>query len=445
MSFSRYLLVLVLIGFALRIVAAFWSFGFRENTDVLRYRDWARIAYLHNFADTYKPDYLSFGTLINNQPPGSLYIISGMYNINILVAKIILRTTGQQPEILQLISGPLLNFSLRLPSIIADLLIGFLIFIFVKTKTSEKLALIASSIFLFNPVVIYNSSFWGQMDSINNLFLLGAIYCLYKRKIEFVLPLFFLSLYVKFSHLPLLPVFIILLLIQSKNNIKKIILSIAYGLSLILLLTIPISKTPWDWILSYLSSNSLGEMKNITAFAFNFWWVILKPSISIGTPTSLFNFSEIRLIGSPQDNVVYFGLTLFQWAIAIFTLFILPIVYFIIRKREKIIKPDYLLLTFSISTLLIFLFLPRVHERYIYPVFPLLAAYVGLTKKFLITYVFLSICSLINLYIVWHPMIIPLLTYELINNSNLQWFVSVIILTTGVIFYIKVLRILSKK
>lgn len=442
MSVSRPILILILGGFVLRIIVAVWSFGFRENTDVLRYRDWARISYLHNFADTYRQDHISFGTLANNQPPGSLYIVSGMYNINIIAAKIILRVTGEKPEKLQWINGPLLNFTLRLPSIIADLMIGLMIFTLVKTKTSEKLALISSSIFLFNPSVIYNSSFWGQMDSLNNLLFLLSVFFILKKKISFAIICFFASLYVKLSLFFLFPIFLLIVIkiFFEKKNI--IISSLVISVVLIGVITLPISSKPYSWIFDFIKNNAGGEIQSITSFAFNFWWMIYKPLILVGRPIDAFNFSEIRLIDSPDSYTLFLNTSIVNWALALFTIFLLPVFYKTFRLKKATIKPEYIFLMFSVISVIGFLFLPRMHERYLYPLFPLLAIYIGLKGKFMLTYIILSLLNLINLYLVWHPMLPPYIPYNIMNNQMFQWTVSIAIVATGSIFYIRSLKYL---
>ncbi len=104
-----------------------WSFNFRENTDALRWKDWGRIAYLHTLSDTYKPTYLTFGTLPNNMPPGTLYTVAGMYNLNLQISKIALRLTGAKEGNILWINQYLPNLLFRFPSIISDIIISYLI------------------------------------------------------------------------------------------------------------------------------------------------------------------------------------------------------------------------------------------------------------------------------------------------------------------------------
>lgn len=422
-----------------------WSFDYRENTDLLRWRDWGRIAFLYNLSDTYKTTHLNFGTLANNMPPGTLYIISAMFNLNIETNKVILKIMHVKEGSRHWMNSQLLNGHLRLPSIASDILLSFLIYkIVLSIRKKEKYALIASSLFLFNPVIIYNSSFWGQDDSKNNLFLFVSLYLIYKRKYFMSLLPLFLSFYIKLSLIFLLPIFIFIL---YRGGVKKVIILSAtvFSLIIICLLTLPISLNSPRWIVNFLIANISGEIQNITAFAFNFWWVIFMPWIKSGNPINLFNFSEIRLIGSPLSNNIYFGLSLSNWAIIIFGLSLLPLLRKVYCLKKKVLQPQNFFLIFSVVVLLGFMLLPRMHERYMYPLFPLLITYYGLSQKMLVVIILLTIFHFINLYIVWHPMILSVMPYTVFDNQFFQWIISLLILLTTIFFYTNSIKKLSNE
>lgn len=435
-SLPRQLLLLIIIGFILRIVVMLWSFSFRENTDILRWRDWGRIAFLHDLSTTYKTDYLTFGTLPNNMPPGTLYTVNMMYQLNIQTSKVLLKIYSLQPGEAQWMNGTLLNAFLRLPSLVCDVIITILIFLIVKSKT--KHAVIPSMLFYFNPVTLYNSAFWGQMDSINNMFFLFSLYFLLKGYYFRTVLFFFLSLYIKLSLVFLLPLFFVII-IRFFLNRKKLILSLISGIVSIIILTFPLSNSPHSWIIHFLMNNSLGEMQNITAFAFNFWWLVFQPHLSIISNDTLFSFSEIRLIGSPPDSVIYFGLSLQIWAIILFLLSITPLIYITIKYKLTFVK-EHIFLFFALATLLGFVFLPRMHERYLYPFFPLLAVYIGQKNKYVLFYILFSLLHLINLYFVWHPMRIPIMSYDVLRNIWIQWFMSFSIVVLTIMFCYKTIK-----
>jgi len=89
MNLSKKFILLLFFAIILRIVIGFWSLQFRENIDVLRYKDWAVAAYLYGFAGSYESRHMTFGTVPNNQPPGSVYILTAAYTGELQVAKIV--------------------------------------------------------------------------------------------------------------------------------------------------------------------------------------------------------------------------------------------------------------------------------------------------------------------------------------------------------------------
>jgi dolichyl-phosphate-mannose-protein mannosyltransferase len=434
------IILLVILAVIIRIVVVVWALQMRENTDVLRYRDWGKISYLYSLSDTYKPDHLSFGTLPNNQPPGSTYIIAGAYQLNILIAKIYLKLAGNSITTQQFAGIYLQTGILRLPQIVADILLGYLIYSLVHIYKPKK-ALFASSIFLFNPIVIYNSSFWGQMDSLNNLFLLLSLFLSIRKKHALSIMSFFISIYIKISLVFLLPLFLFIMY-KNISHKKRFFSEIAYSILGLLALTLPLSHNPIAWFIHYSSSASLGEMQQITNFAFNFWWVIFKPVITIVGNQDLYHFSEVRLSGSPIDTTIFAGLPLRIWGLGLFIATSIPLYKGVYKIKN--ISPQILIRIISMSTLLGFIFLPRMHERYMYPFFPLFAAYIGLTKFHMREYILLSIFHLMNLYIVWHPMRLSFFSYELMTNRWLQWIISVFILTLSTYIYMRLIKTLSK-
>lgn len=418
-----------------------WSFNFRENPDVLRWRDWGRVAYLHNLADTYKPDHITFGTLPNNLPPGMLYAVYGMYLANLQTSKVFLRILHAPEGGVPWINDQLLNAFLRIPSIMADLGLGALIYLLVSRYKSKKAGLFSAGLFLFSPVVLYNSAFWGQRDAINNLFFYIGLFFILRKRTLLAAFFFLLSLYMKFSLVFMLPFFFIALYFTCNRNIKRFFTSVALGMVAILIFTLPISSTPHIWFWDFFKSHSFGEMCNMTVFAFNAWWLIFRPSIQLGDPSSLFTFSEIQLNNSPEDSALFFGIPLFFWAMGVFLLMLLPLGTKIWKLKDKILVPKVLFPLFSLTAMIAYLFLPRMHERYMYPVFPLLATYLGWQRKFLWVYVMLTFLNWLNLYLVWHPWRFVLMPYELMNSSFFQWLLSLATVTVAFFWYKRWLKV----
>ncbi|OGM09837.1 hypothetical protein A2W13_01485 [Candidatus Woesebacteria bacterium RBG_16_36_11] len=64
----------------------------------------------------------------------------------------------------------------KLPAIISDVLTAGVIYLILKDKVKEKIALITAGIYIFNPAIWANSTLWGQVDSLTAFFSLSSIW-----------------------------------------------------------------------------------------------------------------------------------------------------------------------------------------------------------------------------------------------------------------------------
>lgn len=119
---------------------------------------------------------------------------------------------------------------LKLPAIFFDLGLAWILVLFTKKLVPNKknLRLLIASLILFNPVFIYNSSLWGQIDVIHLFFVLVSIYLLLFTKRNILSGVFFvLSLLVKPTNLVFIPIYRIMFLNKYGllKTIKTIIIS----------------------------------------------------------------------------------------------------------------------------------------------------------------------------------------------------------------------------
>jgi len=120
--------------------------------------------------------------------------------------------------------------------------------------------------------------------------------------------------------------------------------------------------------------------------------------------------------------------------------------YMISKSSKKLIEKEYVFLLFSLVAFAIFLFLPKMHDRYLYPVFPLFAIFIGLTKDkktYFVMYIVLSLLHFINLLYSWIPTYFPFFwMYTVIYSRLFDWIISTGITTVAIVFFIKVYRFL---
>jgi len=410
-----YFISIVLVALCIRIFLALYLLqpGFSVNDDLLRYQDWGKIAYDHQVSDTYSSKYLTYGTNPNNQPPGTVYIDLSMYSLS----QIVHFFSPQQPDIYP--------FFLKLPNILADLLIGIMIYYLINKKNKKKYALFGSCLFLLNPVVIYNSAVWGQTDALNNVLFFASLVLLFSNKYFFSILLFFFSLYIKLSLLPLFPLYLLILLKKTQFNLLRSCIYVIVSMAILLLFTLPLSSTPHIWLTQFFIHNSSGELQHIVNYSFNFWSVLFNPD----------SFSLI-----PLSSDIYFGLSLATWAYILFTLTYIPLLIYTLKQKR--LSDSQVLALLFIAAFATFLLLPRMHQRYIYPVIPLIATYIGIERKNIIPYILLSIVNFINLYVVWHPSdFLPVFFTNIIAHSKIRLGMSVLTVLLFIVMYIRTLQI----
>ncbi len=233
-------------------------------------------------------------------------------------------------------SNLLYLFLIKMPYILADLGIGFLIYKIVvhvfadewqsKRKTGDGAsvvrgsanwrtppatralagpvlltgpAIFAASLFLFNPVVIYNSSVWGQTDSIGSLFVLLSFYCLITNRYSLTAVFAAVSLFMKTQTLVLLPILFLGIFLNagdsasvvrgffslfSKNNppatralagpaLQEVIRSFWVFIATVIVINLPFLAThTMDRVFDIMYNSQL-YFPYVSMNAYNLWWL----------------------------------------------------------------------------------------------------------------------------------------------------------------------------
>jgi len=419
--------ILLILAFIVRMVlVSMTSQTLYEQNDSYLHRDWGRVAFIYGPAESYNRKYISNVGNINNLPPGATYMFGGMYYLHVQASKVINIITNRDPGMyLWMNDGTFANIFIRMPAVFSDLLIGLLIYMMVYKK-DKKYALLCASLYLFNPGIIYNSSVWGQVDAVPVLFFILAAHFLMKKRYFISILFAVLSIFVKLSLLPLLPIYGVILL-------KKVPLSKLFSYSFIVLgllyaSILPISSEPHIWLIQFLSEHGTNVLDNITANAFNFWWLVLAPKLLIPAVT----VNERFLFAS-------YGF----WGYFLYAIAIIPLLFIIWKKKNsELLTPDFLMGLFALTSIIYFLFLPTMHERYFITFFPFMTAYVGFKRKYFKLLLVLIGMYSINVYSTWQYKVsqVELLANPIIGNRMFPWIISLIITAAGVYFYIQFIR-----
>lgn len=368
---------LLLIALLMRLILLPLSF----HSDLVTYGIWGRYAEEFGLRGFY--DWLSFGTYARpDYPPLAMILFlviriiwQGLFaifwKINVLISLF-------PSNFIPWFEDEGYRLLMKLPSVFADIGIGALIFNLLKKKIGLGKAKFTASLYLFNPAIIYLSATWGQLDAFVGFFaLLATIQLLNKKYYKSVFN-FFLSIMTKAT---MAPASIILLIRSVKQKVKpRTVVNLTLFIAVLLTIVgyIFIDKDFFYWTVNlYLGKIIKGAvtLPYINLNAFNFWGIVVGLERVVETTT-------------------FMGITLSMWGWSIAAVFILAIIYKYIKGADFF----FTLLVFFYS---IFMFMPRVHERYLYPVFLFFPLVLVKNSKMMRLFILSSILFLLNLYHWW--------------------------------------------
>ena len=380
MNFVKKLIWIFTGALIFRLVLSFVTW----HPDVNNHIDWGIRFWEYGPAKFFAPETNVWSYTWPNQPPGTIYtfalirklfeaVFSGFWWINVNIPAF-------PSGIVTFFETNLYPALLKLPSILADIGIAYILY----KWTNKRLAAL---LWLVNPVIWYNSAVWGQTDSLVNFLALLAFYLLLKKKLIWAVLAITLSLYTKASLLIFLPIFVMVAM-RQKYKIGSYISAALWSLLAVGLLTLPFSQgNPFTWLYElYAKKIFVQQLHVITANAFNIW-------------------SAIAGIHERPDPLPFLGLTYQYWGNILFGIFFVPIIYSVYKKQDQ----ETLVWALALTAFASWMLLTNMHERYLYPLFPYLTAL--FVTGSIGPFIYWVICGigLVNLYNFWWvPEIMPL-------------------------------------
>lgn len=258
------------------------------------------------------------------------------------------------------------TFFIKLVPTLFDIATSVLIFLFLRRQFTFKQTLLATSLYAFNPAIIFNVAVWGQFDAIYTFILVVSLILALKRKPEASAAVFALGLLTKPQGIALLP--LIAVLIFMKVGVKRLLTSIAAFAATIFIVILPFEWSNPVTFLSDIYFGAYGNYQYTSINAFNLW--------------GMFG------LWIPDGSLSLVGWTLFG-AFAVVTMFVF-------YKRYRI-SGDTLAIYAAFMLFFAFFMLPtRIHERYLFPAIIMLVLLVMFSKKIRPLYVALTTTLLIN-------------------------------------------------
>ncbi len=278
---------------------------------------------------------------------------------------------GSLAKSLGVFGSTLFTYIMKLPSNLIDIATAFIIFTFVRKRISFRWALLATALYAFNPAVIFNSAVWGQFDAIYTFLLVLSLVLVFSNKPKIAVVAYMLGVLTKPQSIALAPLFFFL--VWRKTDWKGILTSIGIAIATVIVVIIPFE---WSNPVTFLSNLYFGAYNGYqftSLNAFNIW-----------------GFGGMWVADTPFTFVL--GWAMFA-ALAAFTL------YFVHKRSSTNYELTVLLAAFVLF--FGFFMLPtRIHERYLFPVFAILALMFPFLKKTRPLYVTLTITCFVNQFYV---------------------------------------------
>ncbi len=285
----------------------------------------------------------------------------------------------------------------KIVSIFSDIGIGILIYLLAKTIFNVKspAAFGAMCLYLFNPSVFYNSTLWGQLESVPVFFVLLAVWLLLHNKYLSAHASFMAALLFKQSSLLFFPVFAVFSI--KKVGWRKTLLGLVLQCLLFYAAYLPFINWHTDNLFYpvsvYINRFQTGSGSDyISDHAFNLWAL----------------FSHLAKISDSVEIIRGISASLFGQLIFICLTAILFSRFLVSRKNTALIN------LFGLLAFTSFMFLTRMHERYLAPVLPFMAISASKNRQLWPIYFLVSLAHLINMYHQWWfpdiPVLVPLVS-----------------------------------
>jgi Gpi18-like mannosyltransferase len=258
------------------------------------------------------------------------------------------------------------TFFIKLVPTLFDIATSVLIFLFLRRQLTFKQTLLATSLYAFNPAIIFNVAVWGQFDAIYTFLLAVSLILALKRQPEASAAVFALGLLTKPQGIALLP--LIAVLIFMKVGVKRLLTSIAVFAATIFIVILPFEWSNPVTFLSDIYFGAYGNYQYTSINAFNLW--------------GMFG------LWIPDGSLSFVGWALFG-AFAAVTMFVF-------YKRYKV-SGDTLAIYAAFLLFFAFFMLPtRIHERYLFSAIVMLVLLVMFSKKVRPLYVALTATLFVN-------------------------------------------------
>jgi Gpi18-like mannosyltransferase len=395
-------ILLVLVAFACRLLVQ------RENgvmgLDMADWLQWGQTLtqgdWRHFYART-GSDYL----------PGYLYVLWALTKMQVAF--------GNLPSFLHW-CVPSVDLLYKLPAIASDTATVAVIYQAGRRWATSRVAFLAALTYAVNPGVIFNSSVWGQVDSMPALFMLSALVLLPQSRPLLCGTLLALSIMGKPTAIVLVPLCLLIFLGKRRAKDSLLFLAAATATGALLFFPfVPLDQNPLQFIWHCFVGTS-SRYPYLTINAFNLWELDQGKVGFVSDSTALFGLSADMvgwLLLIALSGIVYAALAWRMW-----------------KSRE--LDTRLALPAAGIILLGFFVLLTRMHERHLLPALPAFALSSAVWPRFLLPYLWLSFAYFLNLRFAFY-LLLPPFSRDLGNSliSDIGILNLTMLVLTAFLFY----------
>lgn len=364
-KYRRRLLVGLAVALLLRFVLmllplAFW-------TDLNTFKAWSLGLIRHGLGHFYTAP-----NMWCDYPPGYLYVLWGLGKVYQLFDPGLVNSGGMG-----------FTWLMKLPAALADIAGAWLIWLILKTRTSVRAAYHTALAYAFNPLALFVSAIWGQIDGVLTLVMLTVTWLLLKGNLLRAAGLAVAGVLIKPQGLFLAPFF--LLSQWFRHRPLRWLLTVPVGLAVVWALVAPFYFPhqpevslgsgvlgPFQFLYERMVSTAEGYPHS-SINAFNIW-----------APTGMWLPDSRTILGLSHKTLgLAFVAILCGW-----------MGLFLYKKRNAGSAP--LFLAAAILLVGMFLLPTRMHERYIFPAIAFLALASGFNRYLKTAYWGFTATALLN-------------------------------------------------
>jgi len=355
--------VMMAVGLAIRLIGAIAYRGY--EADINCFLSWASMVFENGIGNFYSLD------AFTDYPPGYMYV---------------LYVIGAIRSVFQIDPGSTLSVVItKMPAILCDLAIAFLIYKIACRQFKETGAAILSGIYLATPAIVLDSAIWAQVDSVFTLCIVLMCYLITERKLIPAYFVFAIGILIKPQSLFFTPVLILGIIDQifiesyAKDEravfYKKFWMNLGCGILAILMIGLLMLPFGFQNALAQYTE-TLGSYPYASVNAYNFWTMIGK------------NWS------SQTDRL--FGVSFQAWGTVAIIAGVLFTGYIHLKNKDSRSKYYF---SAALLLALVFTFSVRMHERYLYPAIVLLILCFAERprKKLFMAYIYIALAAFCNM------------------------------------------------